>query len=241
MSTTRRLAAIPVIGVALGLCAFGVIRGATNAGPAHGVRLIVAIEPPVDDAARTMAAHVAQERLDEKGLEVRVVPAGNTLVAEVGTDDPAVVTNLRELLERTANLEVRPVNSTDVVLDGRAIERAEVLAGGVAIEVRSPDQLARVTPGVPIEFVLDGHIRMTAAPDRVIGRELHVPVSGNDVDATRAALEFVAAIEAGAVRPMHVRSHEMFQRATGFWPRAWPFFAVAAVFSLAALVLLRRR
>lgn len=349
MSTMRRLAAIPVLGVALTLVAFGVVRGASSTGPAHGVRLIVAIEPPVDDAARTMAAHVAGERLAEKGLPVRVVPSGDQLVAEIGTDDPEFVRSFRELLERTATLELHAVDAAspwlarvvafaatdpqapdagvrvdagiltaderldhlapaeadaigctglaedgkrrcmrrgdqllahyvsglaardpslappsdrviaygpldggrswrayvlqrEVLLDGHAIRHAEVFGGGVAVEVNEAPQLAHITPGVIVAFVLDGKVRMLGAPDRVVGRELHVPTIGSTEDAAIAsALDLVAVIQAGAMRPLHVRSQEPFSRATGFLPRAWPFFAIGAVFSLAALVLLRRR
>ncbi|NVB80289.1 MAG: hypothetical protein HOV81_17985 [Kofleriaceae bacterium] len=230
--STRRLVALPLAGVAVAFIVFGVIRGAIATGPAHGKRLIVAIEPPVDDAARTMATHVVRTRLGEKGLPLHIVPAGDRLVVEIGSDDAAVVNELAQLLERTGKLEVR---AGDVSFDGRAIRRAEVLGDGVAIEVDDASRLAKITPGTQISFALDGVVRM-GVPDRVLNTELHVRPNA---DATPSQL--VDLVEAGAVHPLHVRSQASFSRATGFFPRAWPFFAIAAVLLVVVAILARRR
>lgn len=231
--STRRLVALPLVGVAVTLIAFGVVRGVISTGPSHGKRLIVAIEPPVDDAARTMAAHVARARLDDKEMPLHIVPAGDRLVVEVGSDDAHIVNEMAQLLERTGKLEVR---AGDTSFDGRAIRRAEVLGDGVAIEVDDAGRLAKVAPGTPIEFVLDGTVRMGALPDRVLSTELHVrPNAG------ATSTQLVDLIEAGAVHPLHVRSQEAFSRATGFVPRAWPFFAIAGVLLVVVAILIRRR
>ena len=236
--TTRRLVAIPLLGVALTFAAFGIVRGVVSTGPARGERLIVGIEPPGDDAARTMAVHVARARIDDSAIPVRVIPAGDRLVIEVGTDDAGLVQSYAQLLERTATLELRANDGT--VVDGRTIRRAEVLAGGVALEVARSDKT--VTTGATIEVVLDGKPRMTVTADRVAGTEIHVRTSGETEDASlRAAVELVEIVEAGAVHPLHVRRQESFERATGFVPRAWPFLAIAGVFLIVVAVLWRRR
>lgn len=230
--STRRLVALPLAGVALTILAFGVIRGAISTGPAHGKRLIVAIEPPVDDAARKIATHVVQARLGDKGLPLHIVPAGDRLVVEIGSDDAEVVGELAQLLERTAKLEVRAGDSS---FDGRAIRRAEVLGDGVAIEVDEEGRLARIAPGTQVAFALDGVVRM-GVPDRVLHTELHVRPN-----ADTTPKQLVDLVEAGAVHPLHVRSQESFSRATGFFPRAWPFLAIGAVLLVVVAILARRR
>jgi hypothetical protein len=230
--STRRLVALPLAGVAVTLIAFGVIRGAISTGPSHGKRLIVMIEPPVDDAARKMATHVVRARLGDNGLPLHIVPAGDRLVVEIGSDDALLVHERAKLLERTAKLEVR---AGDTSFDGRAIRRAEVLGDGVAIEVDEPSRLAKIAPGTQIAFALDGVVRM-GVPDRVLDTELHVRPNA---DATPSQL--VDLVEAGAVHPLHVRSQESFSRATGFLPRAWPFLAIGAVLLVVVAILARRR
>ncbi len=109
--TTRRLATLPIVGIALTLIAFGVVRGSSATGPARGVRMLVAIEPPVDAASLAMAEHVVSERIDEKGNEVRVLAAGDQLVVEYGEDDPDIVHQVVEVLERRATLRLHTVDA----------------------------------------------------------------------------------------------------------------------------------
>lgn len=231
--STSRLVALPLAGVALTVIAFGVVRGLISTGPAHGKRLVVQIDPPVDDAARTMASHVAHARLGEQDLPLHIVPAGDRLVVEIGSDDASLVQDLAQLLERTAKVEVRAGDAT--LFDGHAIRRAEVVGDGVALELDRPDRLAGVASGTSLAFAL-GTVRMTATADRVAGTELHVRPA---TDATSAQL--VDLVEAGAVHPLHVRSQQAFTRATGFLPRAWPFFAIGGVLLVVVAILARRR
>ena len=104
-----RFVAIPLLGVGLTLGAFGVIRGAMNAGPGAGVRVVLQIAPPVDEDARDMALLIAKERVEEKGVETRVVAAGDQVVVELGTTDPTNVSEMTALLTRTAKLELHVV------------------------------------------------------------------------------------------------------------------------------------
>ncbi|MEP6859429.1 MAG: hypothetical protein ABJE66_02350 [Deltaproteobacteria bacterium] len=104
-----RFVAIPLLGVGLTLGAFGVIRGATNPGPGAGVRIVLAIAPPVDDDARDMAVDIAKTRVEEKGVETRVVAAGDQIVVELGETDPMMISEITALLTRTANVELHVV------------------------------------------------------------------------------------------------------------------------------------
>ncbi|HSR99044.1 MAG TPA: hypothetical protein VLM79_18440 [Kofleriaceae bacterium] len=113
MSAAHRIAAIPIVGAALALIAFGVARGAMHTGPAHGVRLRVTVDPPLDAATHEMAMRIVRDRLDERGFEVRVVAATEDLVVEIGEDDPERVTETARLLERTAKLELHAVAEAD--------------------------------------------------------------------------------------------------------------------------------
>lgn len=108
-----KFAAIPLLGVGLTLAGFGVIRGATNPGPGAGTRLVLGIAPPVDEDVREMALHIAKARVDEKGAETRVVPAGDRIVVELDTTDPQLVKETSELLGRTANVELHVVMPND--------------------------------------------------------------------------------------------------------------------------------
>jgi hypothetical protein len=238
VTAARRLATIPIIGAALGLLAFGIVRGAMPSGPARGVRLIVMIDPPLDARAVAMAEHVAKERITEKGAETRVIASGDRLVIEVGEDDAEIVGDMARILERTAKLELRRSDGPEVMLDGRAIVHAEVVRAGVAIDVANEAALAHAKLDVPIAFVLEDKVKLTAMVTRMGPTRLYVATGPTGEDATYgAALDLVAVIEAGAVHPMHVTRRDAFVRATGFWPRAWPFLALGAVLiAIAALV-----
>jgi hypothetical protein len=249
-STTRRLAALPVLGVALVLAAFGVVRGASDSGPAHGVRLVVAIAPPVDTEARDMAAHVARERVEEKGAATRVVPAGKQLVVEIGADDPQRVAEFVQLLERTPAVGLYRADANGSASDAHAsldathVRHVDVLSGGVAIEVDDAHALAGITRGERLAVVIDGRTETVVVADRVVDTELHLVTSGADEDAAlRVAMSVVAVLEAGAVHPLHVTHQETFTRAFGFWPRAWPFLLAGAVLALVAagMLLISRR
>ena len=126
----------------------------------------------------------------------------------------------------------------DVLVDGHAIRRAEVASGGVAIDVTDA---SRVKANAPIAFVLDGRVHGVVTPDQVGATQIHVVTPGDTEDAAiAAALELVDVVEAGAAHPLHVESRDSFTRATGFLPRAWPFFAVFGVMVLVAGVIGRR-
>src|SRR3569833_2302447 len=108
-----KFAAIPLLGVGLTLAGFGVIRGAMDAGPGAGTRLVLGIAPPVDEDVREMAVHIAKERVEEKGAETRVVPAGDRIVGELDTTDPELVKDTSDLLGRTARVELHVVMPND--------------------------------------------------------------------------------------------------------------------------------
>jgi hypothetical protein len=89
------------VAAAIGLFAFGVVRGVMPAGPARGERFVVTLAPPVDTAARTTAEQSARERLAEPGQELRIVSNGDRFVIEVGEIDPEIIGLKIALLERT--------------------------------------------------------------------------------------------------------------------------------------------
>jgi len=160
---------------------------------------------------------------------------------ELGDEAPEIVRMTAEILERTASLEVRAADSDEIVLAGRAITRAQVESGGVSLDVSDAARLARVTPGTAIKIVFAGKERFTGAIDRVAGSALHIPTTGASEDeAIGKALDLVAMIEAGAVHPLHVVERTPFTRATGFLPRAWPFFIAGAVLLVVAGLMWRR-
>jgi hypothetical protein len=231
MSDTRKLVAAFIAVMGLGVVIFGVVRGLTSSGPGSGTRLIIAIAPPVDADVVKLAEHVVHDRLDETGVsEPRVVPAGDRIVAELADRDPQNVAMAVSLLERTGTLEVKAAGKT--VLDGTGVKHAEIAAdGGVLVDTVAP---VSVQPGTPLEIVFDGKVHTTIAPDRV--SPLHLPVTD-----ARSAIDLVSLFDAGAAHPMHVVHSEAFTRATGFVPRAWPFFAIGAVFLLGAGIVARKR
>lgn len=236
--SARKIAALPVLGTALTLAAFGIVRGASDLGIASGTRLTVEIGAPVDAAARTMAAHVVRERLDEKGLPVRVIAAGDRLIVEVGTQDAEMLGPIAAILERRAMLDLR---SNDVVVDPAAVRTVRVDGPAVELDVRDPAALRSFAVGTPITVSLEGRVRHTGAPDRIVGTFVRVPTPGANVDeGILHAMELAAVIEAGVVRPLRVTQQAAFTRATGFVARAWPFLAIAAVLiALAAWLWLR--
>src|SRR6267378_3841722 len=129
--TVRRLLALTVLALALGTAVFGVVRGLSQTGPASGVRLVVAIAPPVDDAAREIAEHVVKTRAGMPGLDYRVVPAGDGLIVELGTAHPVHVTSGAELAfaidghaHATARVDRVDASGIHVVTPGANEDRA---------------------------------------------------------------------------------------------------------------------
>jgi hypothetical protein len=110
MSDARRLVALIVAVIGLGIAVFGVVRGLSKTGPAQGVRVIVAIEPPVDADALAMAVKAVQERIEERGAETRVTPAGDKLVVELG-GDPELVASAVAIIERVGSLQIHAVDA----------------------------------------------------------------------------------------------------------------------------------
>jgi hypothetical protein len=162
VKSTSRIFALPIIGTALALIAFGVVLGVRPSGPAQGVRLAVVVEA-TDPAAGDIALRVLKERIDLSGVGGRFIAAGDKVIIEIGSSDPGVIAGIVERIER------------------------------------------RVEPGVNVP----------SAPS-------------------------AAALDAAAP-PMKVTKRDPFSRATGFWPRAWPFLAIAAVLLVIAAVLWLRR
>ena len=306
----RILIALIVAALGIGAAIFGVVRGLSATGPGRGVRLQIAIAPPLDPSVVELATRVVKERCDEKGIDLRVVSGGDRVVAELGEDDPEIVGHLVELIERRAVLEVHQVDpaitwfaqvasaplpsgilveagivtaADDIprhergdhvlaaalptppplsvlaygrtasrrwrpyvltpatTLAGSGITTAEVASGGVAIGLRAP---VSVMPDAQVQlaFVLDGIVTAVATVDHAAATDLHVRTTGaTEDDAIRAAIELVTVVQAGAVPALHVTEQTPFTRATGFFPRAWPFFAIGGVMVLAALFVARRR
>ena len=82
--------------------------------------------------------------------------------------------------------------------------------------------------------------RQLASSDRVLGGHdgLVVELASQD---PKAVAEATAQLETdGPYHHMHVDRTIAFSRATGFFPRAWPFFAIAAVMLAAGALLWRR-
>lgn len=234
----RILIALIVAALGIGAAIFGVVRGLSATGPARGVRLQVAIAPPLDPTVVALATRVVAERCDEKGAATRVVSGGDRVVVELGEDDPEIVGRIVEVIERRGTLEVRTPDGT-TVLAGPGITGAEVSGGGVKIDLRAP---VSVAPGAQLSFLLDGKVKAVLAVDHVSATDLHVATKGaNEDEAIKAALELVTVVETGAVPALHVTERTPFSRATGFLPRAWPFFAVCGVMLLAAAFVARRR
>lgn len=234
MSDARRLVALLLALMGLGLAVFGILRGLSATGPARGVRMIIALVPPIDAAAVATAQQVVIERVDEKGFATRVVPAGDKLVLEVGETDAEIIARVVDILQRTATLRVLDAATQEVVLDVPMIRGAELLGDGVAIAITDARQ---IKPGMSLAFEFEGKVRATHAVDAVTATNVHVKVAD-----TLVAFDLVAMIQAGAVRPLRVVKQEAFTRTTGFVPRAWPFLAIGGLLTVIGAVLgLRRR
>lgn len=194
-----------------------------------------------------VAAYVAADR--EAG-GIRVVAgapvAGQrealaAYIAGLAARDPALAAPLdRVIAYGRIDATWRPyVLERASLVDPRTIVRAEITAGGVAVDTADA---AHLKLGAPVAFVLDDMVYFVARPDRVDAAAFHVSTSGEDEDAAiRAATDLVAVIETGAAHPLHVTRKETFSRATGFVPRAWPFFAIGVVLAISGLLVWRRR
>lgn len=234
----RILIALIVAALGVGAAIFGVVRGLSATGPGRGVRLQIAIAPPLDPTVVALATRVVTERCDDMMGPSRVVNGGDRVVVELGVEDPELVTPLVWGIERHPTLEVRGPDGT-TVLTGAGIAGAAVSGGGVKIDLRAP---VSVASGAKLMFVLDGKVKAEVPVDHVAPTDLHVQTTGaTEDDAIEAATELTAAIEAGAAPALHVTERTPFSRATGFLPRAWPFFAVCAVMLLAAAFIARKR
>jgi len=163
-----------------------------------------------------------------------VMAAGDQIVVELGTDDPALIANEAELLERTAHVELRDVEHPEAMLEGHAIQRVTADDHGVTIEAR---ETLPFKVHAEVTFALDGKIKLAATPDHVDGATIHVPIAS-----LRQADDLRALLVAGAAPAMHVVSKQPFTRATGFVPRAWPFLAIGGVLlAIGAVIGLRKR
>jgi hypothetical protein len=219
-------AMIALIGA--GLALFGVMRGVQKTGPAEGVRMIVEIEPPLDADSLAMTEQAARDRVEEKGGDTLVVPAGGRLVVEV-SDAPD---ETAALLERFAKLEIK--KGDQVILEGGGIARVGIVEHGVAIAVRGP---VPISVGDSLTFALEGKVRVTSIVDRADANAFHVALAK-----TEDAVLLEDVIRAGAAHPMHVVHRENFSRAVGFLPRAVPFFVAGGVMLLiAALIAFLRK
>lgn len=101
------------------------------------------------------------------------------------------------------------------------------------VSVAAPANEATIAPYVET-------VRKQLGPsDRVIGGNdgLVVEIATQD---PKGVADATAAIETAAGH-MHVDRTIAFTRATGFLPRAWPFFAIAGVMLAGAAVLWRKR
>ena len=142
MSAARRIATIPIIGTALALIAFGVVRGAMSSGPARGVRMRVALEPPVAGAAREAAIRAIPDRFDRQ-TPLRIASLSDGLVVEVGTSELTAerIAALVALVERPAHAAPEPAGSAAGASPGRAggaADAAPAPAGSAADAARVP-------------------------------------------------------------------------------------------------------
>lgn len=237
MSDARRTAGLVIAVLGLGTAIFGVVRGVSATGPARGIRMTVAIEPPVDTSALAMAQHTVAERIEEKGVTTRVMPAGDKLVVELGDTDGDVAAQTAAIIERTGKLDILDATTQQPVIVARSIRDAEVSRGGVAIELGSH----AINPNDSLAFVFDGKPRGTFKVDAVTATNVHVD-TGLTEEGIKTAFELVSMIHAGAAHPMHVTKQEAFSRTTGFLPRAWLFLAIgAALIAVGGFLGLTRR
>jgi hypothetical protein len=180
MSDIRRLLALLLAVFGLGVAMFGVVRGLSRTGPAHGVRMVVSIDPPVDAAALETAVHVVEARVEENGTETRVSPGGDNVIVEVGTDSNEKLDLLAELLERRANLRLHVVDDTNPWLARVAAAAAADHEAGVRVEgglLLADDrrELLAVAEADAIDCtgpVEDGHRSCLLRGDRVLARYL---------------------------------------------------------------------
>ncbi len=230
--TARRLASLPVIATALGLAAFGVIRGVSSPHPASGTRMSVAIEGPVDDVTRQLVTRIVEERIDDT-LGTRIIPAGDRLVVEVGTTDPELASQIAALLERRGTVELRTLEPAQLVVAGSAIRGADTDATGVAIQLRQP----RAETAMPdkLAVVFDGRIKGVVPAEAIGSDRVHLTTD------SETAFELATAIEAGAAPQLRVEHQTAFSHTTGFVPRAWPLLVPAIVLLIVAALLWRRR
>jgi hypothetical protein len=103
VKSTRQIFALPILGTALALIGFGIAIGVRPTGPGKGVRLSV-VPQSSEPAARQLAHRVLKERLDFRGVEGRITPAGDRLIVEIGSTDEQVVSLMVELIERRAEV-----------------------------------------------------------------------------------------------------------------------------------------
>ena len=227
----RIITALFVAVIGFGIAVFGVVRGLSSSGPAHGTRLILTTA----GGDITLAHETAALRVEEKGAPTRVIAAGDRIVVELGTDDPQLVAEDAALLERTAHVELRDAEHPESPpVDAHALRHIAADDHGVTID--SSGALPFHVHS-EVTFVLDGKIKLAATPDRVDGATMHVPMAS-----LRQAEDLRALLVAGAAPAMHVESRTAFTRATGFWPRAWIFLAIGGVLlAVAAVLLLTRR
>lgn len=226
----RIITALFVAVIGFGIAAFGVVRGLSSSGPAHGTRLILTTAGGDIGLARESAAL----RVEQEGAPTRAIAAGDRIVVELGTDDPQLVAEQSALLERTAHVELRDAEHPDIpAVDAHVLSHISADDHGVTIES---------TAALPfhvhseVTFVLDGKIKLAATPDRVDGAMMHVPMAS-----LRQSEDLRALLLAGAAPAMHVESRTPFTRATGFWGRARIFLAIGGVFLAAGAALLLTR
>jgi hypothetical protein len=138
-----------------------------------------------------------------------------------------------------------------VLVTGPEILRVELGDGGVIIDLaaeaaRRVVATASTRPGAAIATVLDGTVKMLAPlPADTREPTLHLrttAVAGKlDETAFRDAIELRSILEAGAAHKLNVIASTPFTRATGFFPRAWPFLLLALVSLVAGWFVWRRR
>jgi hypothetical protein len=134
--TARHIAAISLVAAALAIVAMGVVRGALPAGPAQGERLVVALDPPVDTEVRTKAEHAVRDRLQQPGVELRIVSNGDRFVVEIGETTREALDLMIGLVERRRDQDpaMHVVSRTPFIRATGFFPRAwPFLAGGAVL------------------------------------------------------------------------------------------------------------
>jgi hypothetical protein len=169
MNDGRRLVVLLLLSFAVGASVFGTVRGLTATGPAHGVRLVATIAPPVTDAVREMVEHTVRERVEDPHTGTAVVAMGDQLVVELGDADPLIAAEVAVVLQRASKLELHAVDANSAWLARvAAFVAVDREAGGIRIVAGAPVAEQREVLATYLAGLAARDPALAAPSDRVI-------------------------------------------------------------------------